>query len=89
MPSSTVKDRTTKVKVAGNLKGLSADATSKSSPAAQYLGLDASNAAIASQFLYSRLNECTENGEVRSKNGWKLKMPSTDPTSNYSVKAGD
>lgn len=33
MPSSTVNERTTNVKVAGNLKGLSADATSRSSPA--------------------------------------------------------
>jgi len=32
MPSRTVKERTTKVKVAGNLNGLSAEATSRSSP---------------------------------------------------------
>ena len=33
MPSSTVKERTTKVKVAGKRKGLSADACNRSSPA--------------------------------------------------------
>lgn len=40
MPSRTVKDRTTKVKVAGNLKGLSAEATNRSSPVQSSQGHD-------------------------------------------------